>query len=198
MFAYREGASKEQINSITSKHIDSAGAEALYYWLYEAGISRKDKKAVLEILAETPNSCREIDDEFLSNYESYRNLGLSSHDAAILCGVTEAQIQRWLKGRDIDSERFKQLLYIESSADARLKHSCLRTIMDSVDTGNVKSATWLLERRFPAEYGQRQSLNIDTNQEIVVTRNVHEEKALQAREQLRKFREQRGQTNGND
>lgn len=198
MIVYREGARKEQIDSILNKRIDSTKAEALYYWLYQADISDEEKRSVIETLAERPNTVKECTVELLEQYQNYRNLGLSNRDAAVLCGIAEAKFQQWFQGYDIDQELYKQLLHIEISADAYLKHNCLRTIVDSIDTGNVKTAMWLLERRFPNEYGAKQSLSVETTQEVTVTRNLNEEKALQAREQLRQFRKQREESNAYD
>lgn len=197
MQAYKE-AFCQNIEDLARRKITSDSAESLYYWLHESNLSKEEKKLVISRLRAQAINDDSVPERVLEQYESYRSIGLNSKDAALMSGITSYRLQNWLQGKNIDEETHKRLLKIEARANVLCKERCLRTISESIDEGNVRSAMWLLERKYPQEFGIRQSFNIEANQEVEVTHNVNEDRALKARAQLRAFREKREQENGHD
>jgi len=46
-------------------------------------------------------------------------------------------------------------------------HDCLLKLRKSAETGNAESIRWLLERRFPADFGKKNAVDITAKTENV-------------------------------
>ena len=82
--------------------------------------------------------------------------GKSIARAAVICGVSESSIYRWLKaGREQGAEA----IYIElveriNEAVEFSEFEALQTLrIASQEAKNWRAAAWILERRFPSKYG---------------------------------------------
>lgn len=83
--------------------------------------------------------------------------GCSHKDAAILSGVSESTYYRWLDPKDTTLPDIKKQEFREriKKAELQCKAKLIRIIHKSAKT-TWQSAAWLLERRYPEEYGVRQ------------------------------------------
>ncbi len=103
-------------------------------------------------------------------------LGLTYRLAAEAAGITYKTFNEWMnKGKNSESgEYFKFYKYIQKcNADAAKVF--LKRINEAAKSGNTQICAWILERRFPEEFGRRVykktnmvSENLNVNADIVI------------------------------
>ena len=104
------------------------------------------------------------------------SLGMTYALAAASAGITYQTFNDWMnKGKNSKSgEYFEFYKYIKKcNADAALK--CPQRLKEAADSGNCQVCMWILERRFPNDYGRNEyrkinvvSENKNENVEIIV------------------------------
>jgi transposase len=103
-------------------------------------------------------------------------LGIPYALAASSAGITDQTFNDWMKkGKNSTSgEYFQFSQYIEKcNADGALK--CLQRLNEAAEAGDTRICMWILERRFPEDFGRREYRKINTvsenkneNVEIIV------------------------------
>ena len=103
-------------------------------------------------------------------------LGMTYSLAAASAGITYQTFNDWMqKGKNAKSgEYFEFYRHIQKcNAEAALK--CLRRLKEAADAGNCTVCMWILERRFPEDFGRRVyrktniiSENLNQNVELIV------------------------------
>jgi len=89
--------------------------------------------------------------------------GLTYKNAASYAGISYATLNRWrIEGRERDDESeicqfWKALQQANGEAAFRL----IGCIDSAAEAGDWKAATWILERRFPDDWGKRVGSEID-------------------------------------
>ena len=104
------------------------------------------------------------------------SLGLTYALAAESAGITYQTLNQWMqRGRNTTSgEYFKFYKFIQK-CNADSARRLLERLHDATEAGNCQVCMWILERRFPEEFGRRVyrkinavSDNKNTNVEITV------------------------------
>lgn len=83
---------------------------------------------------------------------SLKEAGVSDKDIAEALCVTPSTFSRWINHPT--TKRQKQLSQDIKKAETKYKAYLLQTIRKSAETRDWKAAAWLLERKYPQEYGR--------------------------------------------
>ena len=94
---------------------------------------------------------------------------LSSHGtckmAAQSIGVSPALFWEWIaRGRNGDAP-FTDLVEAIKGGEEEATSRALDTIMKAISGGDVATAQWYLERKFPSDFGKRAPLHVETPDE---------------------------------
>ncbi len=81
-----------------------------------------------------------------------KEAGVSDKDIAAALCVTPSTFSRWINHPK--TKRQKQLSQAIKKAETKYKAFLLQTIRKSAQTRDWKAAAWLLERKYPQEYGR--------------------------------------------
>ena len=84
--------------------------------------------------------------------------GLSYKDASIRAGICRATFHKYKALGESGKHPFADFLDALESAEAELKHRLLGVI-EAASTDSWAAAGWILERKFPAEFGRRMALD---------------------------------------
>lgn len=85
--------------------------------------------------------------------------GMTQKDAGILAGVSEDTISLWKKEKPDFSERMLQ-------KEIEFKRLNVNVIQNASLSGTWQASAWLLERKFPKEFGQRSELDDEAKKNI--------------------------------
>lgn len=85
--------------------------------------------------------------------------GMTQKDAGILAGVSEDTISLWKKQKPDFSEKLLQ-------KELEFKQSHILNIQIKAIEGTWQASAWLLERKFPKEFGQRHELDDEAKKHI--------------------------------
>jgi len=90
-------------------------------------------------------------------------LGMGRMDACRYAGITFETFSQWCK-------RHPEFAEAVEKAEAALIARCLSRIEEAAQGGTWQAAAWLLERKHPGQFGMRQRLALegDENKPIVV------------------------------
>lgn len=92
-------------------------------------------------------------------------IGNSKKDAALLCGITRRTLEYWLqKAQDEESGPYAAFAEALEQAQATFKQTQIE-IITSAAGKQWQAAAWLLERRFPREWGRRESISAEISTE---------------------------------
>lgn len=110
-----------------------------------------------------------LNQEIIKEVSDCISLGMSYAATAGAIGVTPETFQNWLKwGKEANKDPiYSQFLAEVRSAESRLMHDCLLKLRKSAETGNIETVKWILERRYPLDYGKKNSLDIRAQTESV-------------------------------
>lgn len=89
-------------------------------------------------------------------------LGLTYKRAAALAGISYMTFNRWRSEGELTSapQALRDFCDHLQAAEAELAYSLSKTIFNAaLKHGNVKAAIWLLERRYPDEWGKREPVS---------------------------------------
>ena len=84
--------------------------------------------------------------------------GLSYKDASIRAGISQTTFHKYKAAGEAGEEPFAEFLESLQSAEADLKHRLLGVI-EAASADSWAAAGWILERKFPAEFGRRMALD---------------------------------------
>ncbi|MGA9188127.1 MAG: hypothetical protein WB014_06100 [Methanosarcina sp.] len=114
-------------------------------------------------------------------------LGMSYSSAAASVGVTYETWNNWVKlGRKGKSPYASFYAAIQES-EANLMRDCLTQLRKAVSMGNLESIKFLLERRFPQEWGKKDNISIQARSENVnfnVNQKLKQEEAERIRQDI--------------
>ena len=104
-------------------------------------------------------------------------LGLTYALAASAAGVTYQSLNSWMKlGRDSTSGKYFEFYQHIEQCNANGAKKLLQRLNDAAEAGNCQVCMWILERRFPEDFGRRVyrktnvvSENLTHNVELIVT-----------------------------
>lgn len=75
-------------------------------------------------------------------------------------GINESTFYDWIKKGEIGKKGYTDFSERVSKSKANYALICLERVNKYADNGSAFCATWLLERRFPNEFGRRESIDI--------------------------------------
>lgn len=85
--------------------------------------------------------------------------GLTARDACLIVGIGETTFYRWkAEGEEQEEGKYRDFREACARADAEFKKARIRSIKSAGDEGDWKASAWLMERRFPSEFGRRTKL----------------------------------------
>ena len=100
----------------------------------------------------TTKAQAEVRAEIIANLKE----GMTVEAAVLLAGITTSTYYRWLESDEKFSEEIAQAhRYFEAIAIARIKQA-------ATDRMDWKAWAWMLEKRYPDDYGKRQELQVTT------------------------------------
>lgn len=96
-------------------------------------------------------------------------LGGTINSACRAGGIDTASYYSWLRRGEEGEEPFVGFLHAVKESQAVAEHKALSVINEAM-LDQWQAAAWLLERRYPDDYGRRQRMDIgaDKNQELEV------------------------------
>jgi hypothetical protein len=122
-----------------------------------------------------------LNEEMIKEIADCISIGMSYAATAGAVGVTPETFQNWLNwGKSGEKDLiYSRFLAEVRSAESRLMYDCLTKLRKAADCGKSESVRWLLERRFPQDFGRKNSLelnattqntNINLNQDMDLDR----------------------------
>lgn len=91
-------------------------------------------------------------------------LGATWERAADAAGIGASTLREWRQRGEAGEEPFSAFLAALKRAEGDGVARALRTIRQASESGTWQAAAWLLERRYPADYGRRTEVAVDTRQ----------------------------------
>ena len=89
-------------------------------------------------------------------------LGATWEKAADAAGVGASTLREWRQRGEADEAPFAAFLAALKRAEGEGVARALRTIRQAAESGQWTAAAWLLERRYPADYGRRTEVAVST------------------------------------
>lgn len=103
---------------------------------------------------------------------SLKERGLSNQDICIACGISESAFYRWQE-QGGKSELQRELVEGLKRAEAGYKDALLDSILQAGYEKDWKAHAWLLERKYPKEFGRvdrlQAQVQADISNEINIT-----------------------------
>lgn len=98
--------------------------------------------------------------------------GSSKQDAALLCGITRKTLENWLeRGKTEELGMYVDFAEAVETALAAFKQTQIDLIATAAEK-HWQAAAWLLERRFPREWGRREALEVEAHSEHKQTNEI--------------------------
>jgi transposase len=109
-------------------------------------------------------------------------LGLSYNLTCQAAGITFETFNDWMKSGAAGKEKkFCDFHNAVRASEATCAKNCLTRIRAAAERGSLASDLWLLERRYPADYGRKDHLNMKSQTEALNLNVDIPENALEAR-----------------
>jgi transposase len=95
-------------------------------------------------------------------------LGLSYNLTCQAAGITFETFNEWMKSGFAGKEK-KFCVFFDSvrAAESACAKGCLERIRASAEEGSVSCDMWLLERRYPADYGRKENISMKSQTEAL-------------------------------
>jgi hypothetical protein len=90
-------------------------------------------------------------------------LGATWEAAAQSTGIGVSTLREWRRRGEVGEEPFVALLADLQKAEGASIARSLRVIRQAADGGQWQAAAWLLERRYPADYGRRSENRVEVS-----------------------------------
>lgn len=91
-------------------------------------------------------------------------LGATWERAADAAGIGASTLREWRQRGEAGEAPFAAFVAALKRAEGDGVERALRTIRMAAESGTWQAAAWLLERRYPADYGRRTEVAVDTRQ----------------------------------
>jgi hypothetical protein len=129
-----------------------------------------------------------LDDDLVQICADNIRLGLTPTACAKAIGITYETWANWCNwGRENKAPIYSSFYMAIQAAEADLMKDCLSKVKLAAEKGDINSVRWLLERRFPADFGKRSDVSItSTNQNLnlEVSSNSAKEEADKIRAEI--------------
>ena len=90
-------------------------------------------------------------------------LGATWERAADAAGIGASTLREWRQRGEADEAPFAAFVAALKRAEGDGVARALRTIRQAAESGTWQAAAWLLERRYPADYGRRVESRVDVS-----------------------------------
>ena len=87
-------------------------------------------------------------------------------DACAYAGITSATFRTWRNKAEAGEEVFENIFKRIRDAEAVCKVEMLRTIKVAGEEGNIRALQWIMERKYPSQFGETSKLQINTEEVI--------------------------------
>lgn len=95
----------------------------------------------------------ELNSDFFEKYQELRKFGLTYKEAMYTLGFFPGKAKAIAEGRCIRSWKiYKKLVAVELKVCTEMRVEALRTLYKGLVNGNLKAATFYLEKRFPSAF----------------------------------------------
>lgn len=103
-----------------------------------------------------------ITQNIIQEISKYIEIGLPNRDAAQACGICEATFYNWIQ-RGQKAKKGLYLEFLESLKKANARHMARNAaiIEKAAQEGRWQASAWMLERRHPDEWGNKQFQHIE-------------------------------------
>ena len=97
----------------------------------------------------------------------YIEKGNTFHRACTLTNISDSVFFKWrAHGEKAKSGKYFQFFHVVKKAEEKFKAWNIQQIMSAAKKGNWQAAAWLLERKYPDEFGRRERQEIKISAEI--------------------------------
>ena len=90
-------------------------------------------------------------------------LGATWERAADVAGISVATLRDWRRRGEAGDRQFAALLAALKAAEGDGVSRALQVIRQAAEGGQWQAAAWLLERRYPADYGRRVESRVEVS-----------------------------------
>jgi len=87
-------------------------------------------------------------------------------DACAYAGITSATFRDWRNKAEAGERAFENIFKRIRDAEAICKVEMLRTIKVAGEEGNIRALQWIMERKYPSQFGETSKLQINTEEVI--------------------------------
>lgn len=95
-------------------------------------------------------------------------LGLSYNLTCKAAGISFDTFTNWMKaGEARDEKKFVDFYTRVQASEAICAKNCLERIRQVAENGSLAADTWLLERRYPADYGRKDHFDVKAKSEAI-------------------------------
>jgi len=106
----------------------------------------------------------ELTEVFCENIE----LGLSYNLSCQAAGISFQSFDNWMKaGAAGKDKKFCDFYDKVRASEALCAKNCLQRIREAAERGNTNNDMWLLERRYPADYGRKENIHMKSQTEAL-------------------------------
>lgn len=106
-----------------------------------------------------------ITPEIINEVKDCIRLGMSYAATAGVIGITPDTFYNWMAWGKEGKTPYAPLYGSVREAEAYLMQDCLLKLRKAADLGNLENIRFILERRFPAEWGKKDNININQKTE---------------------------------
>lgn len=103
-----------------------------------------------------------LNDAMIKTIQECIELGMSYTATAGAVNITPETFNNWMNwGKAGKKDPIYSRFYAAvRESEGKLMYDCLTKLRKAADTGNAESVRWLLERRFPHDFGKRSALDV--------------------------------------
>lgn len=108
-----------------------------------------------------------INPEMIENLRDCIKIGMSYSATSAALNISEDTFYSYMRKGKEGLAPYASFYGTVREAEAELMKDCLTRLRKVADTGNMESIKFILERRFPAEWGKRDNININQKTEAL-------------------------------
>lgn len=108
-----------------------------------------------------------ITPELIENTKEFIRLGMSYASTAGALGITPDSFYNWMQWGKEGKAPYASFYGAVRESEAYLMQDCLTRLRKAADMGNIESIRFILERRFPQDWGKKDNININARSENV-------------------------------
>jgi hypothetical protein len=103
-----------------------------------------------------------LTEQMITTVQECIELGMSYTATAGAVNITPETFANWMNwGKAGQKDPLYSRFYAAvRESEGKLMYDCLTKLRKAADTGNAESIRWLLERRFPEDFGKRSALDV--------------------------------------